>query len=65
MAVGLRHVECFDRSGLRVLCRADSRAKERGGRLRVIADGSRPHRLLRASGPWARFPPLPVIPRRG
>ncbi|MFC8362567.1 STAS domain-containing protein [Streptomyces griseorubiginosus] len=61
--VDLRGVAFFDCSGLRVLCRADSRAKERGGRLRVVADDPRLHRLLRASGLWTRFTPLPVIPR--
>lgn len=60
--VDLRSVEFFDCSGLRVLCRADSRAKERGGRLRVVADGPRLYRLLRASGLWARFPPLRELP---
>lgn len=61
--VDLRGVEFFDCSGLRVLCRAESRAKERGGRLRVVADDPRLHRLLRASGLWARFTPLRTIPR--
>ncbi|MFF7934060.1 anti-sigma factor antagonist [Streptomyces sp. NPDC007940] len=60
--VDLRYVEFFDCSGLRVLCRAESRAKERGGRLRLITDGPRLHRLLRASGLWRRFPPLAEIP---
>jgi len=60
--VDLRQVEFFDCSGLRVLCRADSRAQERGGRLRVVTDGPRLHRLLRASGLWGRFRPLPGIP---
>ncbi|NEB06137.1 STAS domain-containing protein [Streptomyces sp. SID13726] len=60
--VDLRRVEFFDCSGLRALCRAESRARERGGRLRVVADGPRLHRLLRASGLWLRFPPLSEIP---
>ncbi|MFF0092325.1 STAS domain-containing protein [Streptomyces canus] len=58
--VDVRHVEFFDCSGLRVLCRAESR--ERGGRLRVVADGTRLHRLLRACGLWRRFPPLLEFP---
>ncbi|MEU9170498.1 STAS domain-containing protein [Streptomyces sp. NPDC048420] len=61
--VDLRLVEFFDCSGLRVLCRADSRARERGGQLRVVTDRPRLHRLLRAAGLWARFPPLREIPR--
>ncbi|MFF7286132.1 STAS domain-containing protein [Streptomyces griseorubiginosus] len=61
--VDLRGVEFFDCSGLRVLCRADSRAREQGGRLRVVTDDPRLHRLLRATGLWARFTPLPAIPR--
>ncbi|MCX5254104.1 STAS domain-containing protein [Streptomyces canus] len=60
--VDLRHVEFFDCSGLRVLCRAESRAQERGGRLRVVTDNLRLHRLLRASGLWRRFPPLLEVP---
>lgn len=63
--VDLRQVEFFDCSGLRVLCRADTRARERGGRLRVVCDAPRLHRLLRASGLWHRFPPLPGIPDGG
>ncbi|MFF7275403.1 STAS domain-containing protein [Streptomyces griseorubiginosus] len=43
----------------------DLRHVEFSSGLRVVADGPRLHRLLRASGLWARFPPLPVIPRRG
>ncbi|CAM5672286.1 STAS domain-containing protein [Streptomyces griseorubiginosus] len=61
--VDLRDVEFFDCSGLRVLCRADSRAREHGGRLRVVTDDPRLHRLLRATGLWARVTPLPAIPR--
>ncbi|MFD4552817.1 STAS domain-containing protein [Streptomyces sp. NPDC058469] len=60
--VDLRPVEFFDCSGLRVLCRAERRARERGGRLRVISDGPRIDRLLRASGLLGRFPPLRVLP---
>lgn len=60
--VDLRRVEFFDCSGLRVLCRADTRARERGGRLRVLTDEPRLHRLLRAAGLWWRFPPLPGFP---
>lgn len=60
--VDLRGVEFFDCSGLRVLCSAESRARSRGGRLRVVTDAPRLHRLLRASGLWRRFPPLLDIP---
>ncbi|MET9788577.1 STAS domain-containing protein [Streptomyces canus] len=59
---GFRQVEFFDCSGLRVPCRAESRAQERGGRLRVATDSLRLHRLLRASGLWRRFPPLLGFP---
>ncbi|WP_409375157.1 STAS domain-containing protein [Streptomyces justiciae] len=41
---------------------AESRACERGGRLRVVSDSPRIRRLLRASGLLGRFPPLPGIP---
>jgi anti-sigma B factor antagonist len=64
IVVDLRSVDFFDCSGLRVLCRADSRAKERGGALRLVSDQPRIHRLLRASGLLERFPPLPEIPVR-
>ncbi|WP_105973173.1 STAS domain-containing protein [Streptomyces geranii] len=60
--VDLRGVGFFDCSGLRELCRAESRARERGGRLRLVSDTPRLHRLLRASGLLHRFPPLPRIP---
>ncbi|WP_327399342.1 STAS domain-containing protein [Streptomyces sp. NBC_01288] len=60
--VDLRPVEFFDCSGLRVLCRAERRARERGGRLRIVSDGPRIDRLLRASGLLVRFPPLRVLP---
>ena len=60
--VDLRPVEFFDCSGLRVLCRAERRARERGGRLRVVSDGPRIDRLLRASGLLGRFSPLRVLP---
>ncbi|MES5817488.1 STAS domain-containing protein [Streptomyces sp. RG80] len=60
--VDLRTVDFFDCSGLRVLCRADSRAREQGGRLRLVSESARIRRLLRASGLLGRFPPLPDIP---
>ncbi|TLS41754.1 STAS domain-containing protein [Streptomyces montanus] len=60
--VDLRSADFFDCSGLRLLCRADSRAKERGGALRVVSNQPRIHRLLRASGLLKRFPPLPDLP---
>ncbi|WP_262056828.1 STAS domain-containing protein [Streptomyces sp. STR69] len=62
--VDLRPVEFLDCSGLRVLCRAERRARERGGRLRIVSDGPRIDRLLRASGLSGRFPPLRVMPSR-
>jgi anti-sigma B factor antagonist len=60
--VDLRPVEFLDCSGLRVLCRAERRARERGGRLRVVSDGPHIDRLLRASGLLGRFPPLRAMP---
>ncbi|MEU6372370.1 STAS domain-containing protein [Streptomyces sp. NPDC046909] len=60
--VDLRAVDFFDCSGLRVLCRAESRARERGGRLRIVSESPRIRRLLRASGLLGRFPPLPDLP---
>ncbi len=62
--VDLRTVDFFDCSGLRVLCRADSRARERGGRLRIVSRSERIRRLLRASGLLGRFPPLPDLPEQ-
>ncbi|MFD8717335.1 STAS domain-containing protein [Streptomyces sp. NPDC059629] len=63
--VDLRRLDFLDCSGLRVLCRAEARAKERGGRLRLLCEGPRIPRLLRASGLLGRFPPLPGFPRDG
>ncbi|MER5428191.1 STAS domain-containing protein [Streptomyces sp. NPDC002588] len=60
--VDLRSVEFFDCSGLRVLCRAQTRAVRLGGRLRVVADQPELRRLLRATGLLGRFPPLGSIP---
>ncbi|MER6127814.1 STAS domain-containing protein [Streptomyces sp. NPDC001795] len=60
--VDLRPVVFFDCSGLRVLCRAEARARERGGRLRLVSDRYRIPRLLRAAGLLKRFPPLPELP---
>ncbi|MEU9187042.1 STAS domain-containing protein [Streptomyces sp. NPDC048484] len=62
VVVDLRRVDFFDCSGLRVLCRADRRARERGGTLRVVSDQPRIHQLLRASGLLSRFPPLAELP---
>jgi anti-anti-sigma factor len=63
--VDLRRVEFFDCSGLRALCRAETRARERGGRLRIVSDQPRIERLLRAAGLLSRFPPLPEPPPPG
>ncbi|MER5525502.1 STAS domain-containing protein [Streptomyces sp. NPDC002677] len=63
--VDLRRLDFLDCSGLRVLCRAEARARERGGRLRLVCEGPRVPRLLRASGLLGRFPPLPGFPRDG
>lgn len=60
--VDLRRVDFFDCSGLRVLCRAESRAKEHDGSLRLISDTDKMRRLLRAAGLLTRFPPLPEVP---
>lgn len=63
--VDLRRVDFFDCSGLRVLCRAETRARDRGGRLRVVSDAPQIRRLLRGAGLLGRFAPLPVIPGDG
>ncbi|MFJ9582437.1 STAS domain-containing protein [Streptomyces acidicola] len=60
--VDLRGVTFFDCSGLRLLCRAEARARERGGRLRIVSDLPRMRRLLRAAGLLNRFPPLAELP---
>ncbi|MET7698171.1 STAS domain-containing protein [Streptomyces sp. NPDC005485] len=60
--VDLRGVAFFDGSGLRALCRAESGARERGGRLRIVCDRPRIHRLLGAAGLLGRFPPLADLP---
>ncbi|MEU1344296.1 STAS domain-containing protein [Streptomyces sp. NPDC090075] len=63
--VDLRRIGFLDCSALRVLCRAEARARERGGRLRLVCEGPQVPRLLRASGLLGRFPPLPGFPRDG
>ena len=60
--VDLRCVDFLDCSGLRVLCRAESRTKERGGSLRLVSNQPHIHRLLRVSGLLSRFPPLAELP---
>ncbi|MED7824577.1 STAS domain-containing protein, partial [Streptomyces chiangmaiensis] len=60
--VDLRPVVFFDCSGLRVLCRAETRARERGGRLRLVSDRPHIHHLLRAAGLLTRFQLLPELP---
>jgi anti-anti-sigma factor len=60
--VDLRRVDFFDCSGLRMLCRAETRARDRGGRLRVVSDAPRIRRLLLGAGLLGRFSPLPGIP---
>ncbi|MHC3467202.1 STAS domain-containing protein [Streptomyces sp. 7R007] len=60
--VDLRGVDFFDCSGLRVLCRAETRARERGGRLRVVCGEWPVGRLLRGTGLLGRFPPLSAVP---
>ncbi|MFE5812515.1 STAS domain-containing protein [Streptomyces sp. NPDC056479] len=60
--VDLRRVTFFDCSGLRVLCRAETRARDHGGRLRIVSDAPRIRRLLRGAGLLDRFPILPGIP---
>ncbi|MDQ1034381.1 anti-sigma B factor antagonist [Streptomyces sp. V3I8] len=62
VVVDLRRVDFFDCSGLRELCRAERRARERGGGLRLVSDQPRIHRLLRACGLLGRFPPLAELP---
>ncbi|MFJ2262119.1 STAS domain-containing protein [Streptomyces sp. NPDC087844] len=62
VVVDLREVEFFDCSGLRALCRAERRAGERGGALRLVSDQPHIHRLLRACGLLGRFPPLAHLP---
>ncbi|MGW0570690.1 STAS domain-containing protein [Streptomyces tauricus] len=62
LVVDLRQVEFFDCSGLRVLCRAERRAREHGGTLRLVSDQPRIHRLLHACGLLTRFPPLTDLP---
>lgn len=60
--VDLRRVDFFDCSGLRVLCRAETRVRDRGGRLRIISDAPRIRRLLLGAGLMDRFAPLMGIP---
>ncbi|RSM91955.1 anti-sigma factor antagonist [Streptomyces sp. WAC 01325] len=60
--VDLRRVAFFDCSGLRALCRAERRARDHGGRMRVVSEAPRTRRLLHGAGLLGRFPLLPGIP---
>ncbi|WP_128435730.1 STAS domain-containing protein [Streptomyces cyaneus] len=62
VVVDLRRVDFFDCSGLRVLCRAERRARDHGGRLRVVSDAPRIRRLLHGAGLLGRFALLSRIP---
>ncbi|WP_320778340.1 STAS domain-containing protein [Streptomyces sp. CRN 30] len=62
IVVDLRGVDFFDCSGLRVLCRAETLARARDGRLRLVCDQPGIHRILRATGLLDRFPPLRELP---
>ncbi|WP_369174668.1 STAS domain-containing protein [Streptomyces sp. R28] len=62
VVVDLRRVDFFDCSGLRVLCRAETRARDHGGRLRVVSGAPRIRRLLQGAGLLGRFAPLSRIP---
>jgi len=61
----LRGVEFIDCSGLRVLCRGETRAREHGGRLRLVSDEAHVRRLLHGAGLLKRLPPLPALPGEG
>ncbi|MFB6937986.1 STAS domain-containing protein [Streptomyces chartreusis] len=60
--VDLRPAAFFDCSGLRALCRAERRARDHGGRLRVVSEAPRIRRLLHGAGLLGRSPLLPGIP---
>ncbi|MET8978407.1 STAS domain-containing protein [Streptomyces sp. NPDC004539] len=60
--VDLGRVEFLDCSGLRALCRAEERARTRGGRLRLACVPFAVRRLLVAARLTDRFPPLAELP---
>nr|WP_320776857.1 STAS domain-containing protein [Streptomyces sp. CRN 30] len=61
VVVDLTPVEFFDCSGLRLLCRADERVRERGGRLLLVCPHPLIRRLLRACGLLGWFSPLRTL----
>ncbi|GGX90603.1 anti-sigma factor antagonist [Streptomyces minutiscleroticus] len=61
VVVDLTPVEFFDCYGLRLLCRAERRVTERGGRLQLVCDRPLTLRILRAGGLIGRFRPLPTL----
>ncbi|MGH1554903.1 STAS domain-containing protein [Streptomyces sp. L7] len=60
--VDLRPVEFLDCSGLRVLCWAEGRARERGGRLRIVLRRAAHRPAVARLGLLGRFPPLRAMP---
>ncbi|NGN64834.1 STAS domain-containing protein [Streptomyces sp. A7024] len=58
IVIDLRQVTFLDCSGLRLLCRARTRAEERGGRVRLICDHPLTLRILRAAGLMQAFRPV-------
>ncbi|MGY6026569.1 STAS domain-containing protein [Streptomyces spinosirectus] len=57
----LTPVEFFDCYGLRLLCRAEQRVRERGGRLLLVCPQPLTLRILRVSGLIGRFTPLSTL----
>ncbi|WP_419994698.1 STAS domain-containing protein [Streptomyces boninensis] len=58
IAIDLRQVTFLDCSGLRLLCRARTRAEERGGEVRLVCTHPLTLRILRAAGLMQAFRPV-------
>jgi anti-anti-sigma factor len=61
VVIDLTPVEFFDCSGLRLLCHAERRVTERGGRLLLVCPHPLIRRILRAGGLLGRFTPLATL----
>lgn len=61
VVIDLSPAQFFDCAGLQLLCRAERRVRERGGRVLVVCPSPLIRRILLAAGLTARFAPLTTL----
>ncbi|GGV29212.1 hypothetical protein GCM10010277_11870 [Streptomyces longisporoflavus] len=59
--IDLSHVEFFDCSGLRLLCRARRRILDHSGELQLVCDHPLTLHILRVTGLFPGFAPVPSL----